>query len=56
MIFSSRRFSWLYFSLIFMACNNESSRQQQPVDGTATKGSYAYDVEFLKKHSSGVVE
>jgi len=56
MIFSSRRFSWLYFSIIFMACNNESSRQQQPVDSTATKGSYAYDVEFLKKHSSGVVE
>ena len=39
-----------------MACNNEASRQQQPVDSTATKGTYAYDVEFLKKHSSGIVE
>ncbi|MCW3118776.1 MAG: hypothetical protein JWM28_2858 [Chitinophagaceae bacterium] len=57
MIFFSRRVSWLYFSLIFMACNNDDSRQQQPSpDSAAVKGTYAYDAEFLKKHSTGVLE
>jgi hypothetical protein len=58
MISLPRRFSWLYLSMIFMACNNnDASRQQQPAaDSAAVKGTYAFDVEFLKKHSSGVME
>ncbi|MES1216290.1 MAG: DUF6786 family protein [Bacteroidota bacterium] len=57
MIFFSRRASWLYFSLIFMACNNNDASHQQPAaDSAAVKGTYAFDAEFLKKHSSGVLE
>lgn len=58
MIFFSRRVPWLYFSLLFMSCNNNdaSNGKESLADSARVKGTYAYDVEFLKKHSSGVLE
>src|SRR4051794_15820748 len=48
--------SWLVFSIIFMSCNNASQQTNTAADSAAVKGTYAYDAEFLKKHTPGVVE
>jgi len=49
-------FSWLVFSIIFMSCNNASQQTNTATDSVAAKGTYAYDADYLKKHTSGVVE
>ena len=49
-------FSGLVFSTIFMSCNDASQQTNATADTAAVKGSYAYDADFLKKHTTGVVE
>lgn len=49
----------LFFSTVvfFMACNNASDKQTPAADSlTLVKGTYAYDADFLKKHTKAVVE
>lgn len=48
--------SGLVFSTIFMSCNNASQQTNMNADSAAAKGTYTYDADFLKKHTSGVVE
>src|SRR5437868_9072287 len=48
--------SWLVSSIIFMSCNNASQQTNITRDSASIKGSYAYDLEFLKKHTPAVVE
>lgn len=52
-------FRSLFFSTVvfFMACNNASDKQTAAADSIAlVKGTYAYDADFLRKHTKGVVE
>ena len=59
MKFFTSRVYWLAFSVIYMSCNDASQQKQPSSDSaiaTTEKGTYAYDAEFLKKHTSGVLE
>ena len=42
--------------LFFAACNNNSSDKKSESSEQLPKGSYGYDVSFLKKYSPGLVE
>jgi hypothetical protein len=56
--FTSRVF-WLAFSVVYMSCNNASQQNQSASDSSkpsASKGTYAFDAEFLKTHTEGVIE
>ena len=48
----------LFTTLFFTACkNNESNKTTtNTLENEAQKGTYAYDVTFLKKHTKGVIE
>ena len=49
--------TYLLYILIFgTACNNDSKQEIKPVDDTPAKGSYAYDLGFLKEHTEGSLE
>jgi len=57
MKFFFSRFYWLAFSVIYMSCNDAPEQQQSPAaDSAAVKGTYAYDADFLKKHTPGIIE
>ena len=48
---------WLGTSIIYMSCNNAPEQQQSSApDSSAAKGTYAYDADFLKKHTPGIIE
>src|SRR6185369_15173705 len=48
----------LLFSILYLiSCNdNKSPMPLTTADSTAVKGTYAYDAEFLKKHTGRVIE
>lgn len=59
MKFFTGRLFWVAFSVVYMSCNNASQQNQPASDSstlTASKGTYAFDAEFLKKHTEGVIE
>ncbi len=46
-----------WINLFFLlACTNAAQEKGSSIDTTSQKGSYAYDAQFLKKHTKGVVE
>lgn len=47
---------WLYLLPFYLACNNNSQQSTTAVGSAAAKGTYAYDVQFLKQHSNGIIE
>jgi hypothetical protein len=47
---------FLLLALFCITCNNNSEQQTKADSFTNTKGSYAYDAEFLKKHSQKIIE
>jgi hypothetical protein len=59
MKFFTGRVFWLAFSVVYMSCNNASQQNQSDSDSSKpamSKGTYAFDAEFLKKHTEGVIE
>ena len=50
--------SFLFLPLVFFlsACNNSSDQKKEATTGVLTKGTYAYDAEFLKKHTRTIIE
>lgn len=60
MKYFTHRVYWFSFSIFFMSCN-DASNKNQAVPGNnavtnAVKGTYEYDVNFLKKYTEGVIE
>ena len=48
---------FFYFLVINIGCNGPATKKQTAETGTtALKGTYAYDADFLKKHTSKVLE
>jgi hypothetical protein len=48
---------WLFLLFICISCNNASVTQSvSTMDSTSRKGTYAYDADFLKKHTAKVIE
>ncbi len=48
---------WIGILVILAACNNATNKNvAMENDVTATKGTYAYDANFLKKHTGKVIE
>lgn len=59
MKFFISRLYWLAFSVVYMSCNNASQQNEstsERMKPDVPKGTYAYDAEFLKKHTPGVIE
>ncbi|MBS1610349.1 MAG: hypothetical protein JSS70_16665 [Bacteroidetes bacterium] len=59
MKFFISRLYWLAFSVVYMSCNNASQQNEstsERMKPDVSKGTYAYDAEFLKKHTPGVIE
>lgn len=52
------RFNWILCLAIGSACNNAATQKKVATDRTPaiTKECYAYDVEFLKKNTSNIIE
>lgn len=49
--------SLFWMNLVLLACNNPSDNQQKTLsDSSSQKGTYAYDAQFLQKHTKGIVE
>ncbi|MGC4037268.1 MAG: hypothetical protein QM764_15015 [Chitinophagaceae bacterium] len=56
--FTSRIY-WLALSIVYMSCNDASQQNKPAADSavaTNAKGTYAYDADFLKQHTKGVLE
>src|SRR6266478_258255 len=46
----------LFLILISIACKNSANQNHKPSLDSISKGSYAYDFDFLKKHTKKVIE
>ena len=53
---NSKSFHFLTLLFFCIACNNKSDPEKQPATGSLIKGTYAYDAEFLKKHTRQIIE
>ena len=49
-------FYFLFFTLIACNNNNQNNVQTNNTDSSYAKGSYGYDVRFIKKHAGGITE
>ena len=49
-------FSFLSLLFFCIACNNNSDPEKQSATDSLLKGDYAYDANFLKKHTRKIIE
>jgi hypothetical protein len=49
--------AWLYILIFAAACNNNTNQEKKLTgNATASKGSYLYDLTFLKQHTKDILE
>jgi hypothetical protein len=58
MKFCNLNFCLLFVAVFLVACNDSSSKTESSASGSTSnkKGTYAYDADFLKKHTDKVLE
>src|SRR5688500_16715611 len=53
----TRQWSSVLIALVFVACNSDTSNKtKSTTDTSQSKGSYAYDLAFLRQHTTGLLE